>query len=106
MEFLLLVFSVTLFARSESAYMAMRYEHDYVKDGRTNDGPFPTFGNQPYYCYQVPSKGPCGMVRMVWFFDVVTRRCQRMIYSGCGGNENRFESQAECNHHCGRKRGI
>ncbi|XP_048004950.1 amyloid-beta precursor protein-like [Leguminivora glycinivorella] len=75
--------------------------HDYVKDGRSVDGPFPSnLRNIPYLCYQAPSKGPCGLMLHAWFFDIVTRKCMPMYYSGCGGNENRFESQAECKAYC------
>ncbi|XP_061704981.1 amyloid-beta precursor protein-like [Cydia pomonella] len=75
--------------------------HDYVKDGRNVDGPFPSnLRNIPYFCYQAPSKGPCGLMLNSWFFDIVTRKCMPMYYSGCGGNENRFESKAECRAYC------
>ncbi|CAG4964651.1 kunitz serine protease inhibitor Pr-mulgin 2-like isoform X1 [Colias croceus] len=81
--------------------------HDYVKHGRYDDGPFPSsLKNMPYYCYQVPSKGPCEGMFFVWFFDVVRRKCMPMIYSGCGGNENRFTTQASCYIHCEKSRRI
>lgn len=71
------------------------------------DGPFPSnLKNMPYLCYQVPSKGPCNRMEMVWFFDVVRRKCLRMFYSGCGGNENRFRSQASCELTCRTVRRI
>lgn len=71
------------------------------------DGSFPSsLKNVPYYCYQVPSKGPCNKMSMVWFYDVVRRKCMQMLYSGCGGNENRFTSKASCEMHCESKRRI
>ncbi|XP_075976169.1 amyloid-beta precursor protein-like [Anticarsia gemmatalis] len=81
--------------------------HDYVKDGRPVDGPFPSsLKNAPYYCYQVPNKGPCTQMIMVWFFDIIRRKCMRMFYSGCGGNENRFTSEQSCKLHCETVRRI
>ncbi|CAK1579566.1 unnamed protein product [Parnassius mnemosyne] len=81
--------------------------HDYVRDGRDDLGPFPSnLMNVPYYCYQVPSKGPCGKMYKSWFFDIVRRKCMPMFYSGCGGNENRFNSETLCMISCGRMRTI
>ncbi|CAF4906523.1 unnamed protein product [Pieris macdunnoughi] len=82
-------------------------QYNYVKYGRADNGPFPSsLKNMPYYCYQVPSKGPCEGMFYVWFFDVVRRKCMPMMYSGCGGNENRFTSQASCYIHCEKARRI
>nr|XP_053605210.1 kunitz-type serine protease inhibitor vestiginin-3-like [Plodia interpunctella] len=99
-----------LFVAVEIAF-AIRYSrknfrgHDYLKDGRPVDGPFPSnLGNVPYFCYQAPSKGPCQQMQFRWFFDLVRRECMPMFYSGCGGNENRFNSKAECNLYCGQRK--
>ncbi|CAH1635782.1 unnamed protein product [Spodoptera littoralis] len=83
------------------------YIHDYVKDGRPVDGPFPSsLKNMPYMCYQAPVKGPCNYMQVAWFFDVVRRKCMRMFYSGCGGNENRFASERSCELFCNKNRRI
>lgn len=36
-----------------------------------------------------------------WHFDYYTGQCYKFIYSGCGGNANRFGSKAECEQVCG-----
>ncbi|KAJ8724319.1 hypothetical protein PYW08_015793 [Mythimna loreyi] len=83
------------------------YVHDYVKDGRPVDGPFPSsLKNMPYMCYQVPVKGPCDGMEVIWFFDIVRRQCLRMFYSGCGGNENKFRSKQACELTCNTVRRI
>ncbi|XP_047026123.1 kunitz-type serine protease inhibitor textilinin-5-like [Helicoverpa zea] len=83
------------------------YLHDYVKDGRPVDGPFPAnLKNMPYMCYQVPSKGPCSNMQVAWFYDIVRRRCMRMFYSGCGGNENKFATQRSCELTCNKDRAM
>ncbi|XP_041353663.1 papilin-like isoform X2 [Gigantopelta aegis] len=40
--------------------------------------------------------GNCNGYNIVWYYDLDLQRCRRFIYTGCGGNENRFDSDAEC----------
>jgi hypothetical protein len=35
-----------------------------------------------------------------FYYDKVTKHCQPFMYEGCGGNENRFGSAAECRKQC------
>ncbi|RVE54591.1 hypothetical protein evm_000712 [Chilo suppressalis] len=96
-----------LIAVVQTSYVPAKFFYDNVKDGRPVDGPFPSsLTNVPYYCYQVPLKGTCNRVHMVWFFDIVKRKCMPMFYSGCGGNENRFMSKASCQLHCDHSKRI
>lgn len=37
---------------------------------------------------------------MMWFFDTEQNECSRFWYGGCGGNNNRFETQEECENLC------
>lgn len=40
------------------------------------------------------------MTSQAWHYDVTTDRCLAFSYMGCGGNENRFHSEAECDENC------
>ncbi|KAG6464585.1 hypothetical protein O3G_MSEX014617 [Manduca sexta] len=107
MRTLCTLFCSLAISTAAGGYVPYRYLHDYVKDGRALDGPFPSsLKNVPYYCYQVPLKGPCDKMYLVWFYDIVRRQCMQMFYSGCGGNENRFTSKASCEMHCESKKRI
>ncbi|KAG7218241.1 hypothetical protein INR49_020534 [Caranx melampygus] len=44
--------------------------------------------------------GGCQNYTMMWFFDTVQSECSRFWYGGCGGNENRFLTQEECENRC------
>lgn len=35
-----------------------------------------------------------------YFHNVETGKCEKFIYGGCGGNENRFETQQACQEFC------
>ncbi|KAM7343107.1 male accessory gland serine protease inhibitor-like [Cochliomyia hominivorax] len=38
----------------------------------------------------------------VWAYDGRIRQCRRVVYLRCGGNQNRWCSQDECNRACRR----
>ncbi|EDW80086.1 uncharacterized protein Dwil_GK23982 [Drosophila willistoni] len=38
----------------------------------------------------------------MWWYESGARRCNRMSYRGCGGNNNRYCSQADCQQKCRR----
>jgi len=45
--------------------------------------------------------GPCKMFSPpTYYFDTTTRKCQKMNYGGCKGNENRFGTEEECEDTC------
>ena len=35
-----------------------------------------------------------------WYFNSKLKSCRPFYYSGCGGNENRFDSLEECEEAC------
>lgn len=35
-----------------------------------------------------------------YYFDVTTGTCRTFQYSGCGGNDNRFDTQRQCESFC------
>jgi len=54
----------------------------------------------PSDCFLPKSKGPCRAVIDSWYFNTVTKSCEQFLWSGCGGNANRFREQAHCEAHC------
>ncbi|XP_052006790.1 collagen alpha-6(VI) chain isoform X2 [Xyrauchen texanus] len=43
----------------------------------------------------------CGTYEPRWFYSRQTKKCMHFWYGGCGGNENRFLTEAECFYECG-----
>ena len=54
-------------------------------------------------CKEYLEEGSCEVVNSTvarWGYHPYSRRCVPFYYSGCGGNENNFVSQAECEEVC------
>lgn len=49
--------------------------------------------------------GPCDAAIPVYSHNVQTGLCEPTVYGGCGGNENRFETLADCEQACDVQRG-
>ena len=50
---------------------------------------------------RLPSEsGMCYANFPKWYFNFADGECQQFTYGGCGGNENRFDSQQECQNTC------
>ncbi|TKS71665.1 Collagen alpha-1(XIV) chain [Collichthys lucidus] len=45
-------------------------------------------------------EGSCGRYTLRWYFNSQVQACRPFIYSGCGGNGNRFLHQEECEEVC------
>ncbi|XP_068425550.1 collagen alpha-6(VI) chain-like [Clinocottus analis] len=54
-------------------------------------------------CLLVQDQGGCQNYTMMWFFDNQQKECSRFWFGGCGGNENRFKTQDECETICATK---
>uniref|UniRef100_A0A4W6DPY9 BPTI/Kunitz inhibitor domain-containing protein n=1 Tax=Lates calcarifer TaxID=8187 RepID=A0A4W6DPY9_LATCA len=54
-------------------------------------------------CSLAQDRGSCKNYTIMWFFDNSLGRCSRFWYGGCGGNENRFWTQKECENRCPTK---
>jgi hypothetical protein len=61
--------------------------------GRLNNGEEIKGGMNPGDCFQPKSIGLCRGFFEVYYFNSETRKCEKFIWSGCGGNENRWASQ-------------
>ena len=51
-------------------------------------------------CALPKESGPCQEAHVKWFWDAAHSRCHRFYYSGCGGNQNRFDTQEACQDRC------
>ena len=51
-------------------------------------------------CKLPKEEGTCRKFMLKWYYDVETKSCMRFWYGGCSGNENRFNSQKECETVC------
>lgn len=51
-------------------------------------------------CGMPKDPGSCLAYDPVFFYNNLTKNCERFIYGGCGGNGNRFETVDECFMNC------
>ncbi|XP_064200281.1 collagen alpha-6(VI) chain-like isoform X2 [Anguilla rostrata] len=55
-------------------------------------------------CSLQQDEGSCENYTLKWYFDVKQNECSHFWYGGCGGNDNRFETQEACEVLCLRVR--
>ncbi|KAJ8924359.1 hypothetical protein NQ315_007155 [Exocentrus adspersus] len=51
-------------------------------------------------CQLSPEGGTCRDSLKRWYFNKAKNRCKQFVYSGCGGNQNNFNSKKECHQRC------
>ena len=51
-------------------------------------------------CRQPPMTGMCRGYIPSFHYNVTESGCRQFIFGGCGGNQNRFESEEECMSFC------
>lgn len=54
----------------------------------------------PWYCQQAPKRGRCDEYIQNYFYNTETNQCELFIYTGCGGNANRFPTKERCEEDC------
>ena len=52
-------------------------------------------------CSLKPVTGPCEAYIPSYFFNSASGQCEKFIYGGCGGNDNRFSLLEDCREKCG-----
>jgi len=49
------------------------------------------------FCLLEPTPGVCKRTSyQKWFYNATEKSCARFMYSGCGGNQNNFDTETEC----------
>ncbi|XP_067230760.1 tissue factor pathway inhibitor [Chanodichthys erythropterus] len=51
-------------------------------------------------CILPMEEGDCSRFTLRWYFNSQVGACRPFIYSGCGGNANRYLQKEECEKHC------
>ena len=51
-------------------------------------------------CQMAPSSGDCDTFKQRYYYNRIIGRCLHFNYSGCGGNNNNFESFLSCQDSC------
>ncbi|XP_053774825.1 tissue factor pathway inhibitor isoform X10 [Desmodus rotundus] len=63
----------------------------------------------PYWCRTPADRGLCNANVTRFYYNLHARKCLQFSYSGCGGNENNFNSRKSCLRACRRgfiKKGL
>uniref|UniRef100_A0A914W4H0 BPTI/Kunitz inhibitor domain-containing protein n=1 Tax=Plectus sambesii TaxID=2011161 RepID=A0A914W4H0_9BILA len=66
----------------------------------TTTEPPTTAADSSAICLEPLAKGSCRGLEWKYYFDSVSKSCTLFEYSGCGGNENNFMTESDCQLAC------
>ncbi|KAK1165614.1 tissue factor pathway inhibitor-like isoform X2 [Acipenser oxyrinchus oxyrinchus] len=69
------------------------------------DGVLPALRIHHHFCALKMDEGPCKSIQPRFYFDIDTQKCEPFDYGGCQGNENKFDTLADCEEMCLVERG-
>ncbi|PSN38664.1 hypothetical protein C0J52_27116 [Blattella germanica] len=98
--------TVVLLATLVAVAQARAYYDAIVIDAesRSDDEPEVTRRRVTYEDCLLPRvSGHCRAFFQSYYYNRDTKKCELFVYTGCGGNNNRFDSQSECEQHCSLK---
>jgi len=75
-------------------------DNDGFEDDDDTDQDCPKEVPQNQVCSMKPKSGPCKGSLTRWHFDQDAGKCKKFIFSGCGGNDNRFDTELGCELFC------
>lgn len=65
-------------------------------------GIIPTITPRPSNPCTLPaSPGNCRGYIQKWYFNSMAGKCDRFVWTGCGGNANNFDNEQQCKSRCG-----
>lgn len=79
-------------------------EEDYDEVPEMDGSEQPAMDAEP--CSLPLDEGGCQRYTLRWYHSQRGAECRPFVYSGCGGNSNRFDSREECELRCGQRRGA
>ncbi|KAM3848241.1 collagen alpha-1(VII) chain [Vipera latastei] len=84
---------------SEPEYEYVYTEEDY-EEGLVADGTETPMLRDADLCTLRLEQGQCSKYTLKWYYNQRVLECRPFLYSGCGGNSNRFNSIEDCELYC------
>ncbi|XP_028297954.1 collagen alpha-6(VI) chain isoform X2 [Gouania willdenowi] len=86
---------------ADEEHKPVRKQLNIIQTSGSVDSELQIFGSRTKdACFLPQNQGGCQNYTMMWFFDTEQSECSRFWFGGCGGNENRFRTQQECEELC------
>jgi hypothetical protein len=74
--------------------------YETVEQCKKSCSPLKTDRNVNIKCSLERHQGYCRDEILRYYYDAEAKKCQHFIYTGCGGNENNFETITDCENEC------